>query len=150
MRPQYIWNNDQHSRIMAILFDDLNRFLICVRDKLYETFTVYTVVAFTRLPRVAVKSVVIKDFFSVFSHDSKRGMRVTVACSNRTRSSMVWKLLMWALTCALLNGLMCQVEYCFSIAGYWRYSAWFYYTSERCRQWFGACFRSTAVKRYGK
>ena len=56
VRPQYICNNDQQSRIMAVLFDDINRFLISVRDKLYETFTVYTVVAFTRWPRVAVKS----------------------------------------------------------------------------------------------
>ena len=56
MRAQYIWNNVQQSRVMAVLFDDLNRFLISVRDKLYETFTVYTVMAFTRWPRVAVKS----------------------------------------------------------------------------------------------
>ena len=75
---------------MAVIFVDLHRFFISVRANLHETFTLYTVVAFTRWPRVAVKStfVVIEDYFSVISHDSKRGMRVTVACGNRARSSM--------------------------------------------------------------
>ena len=40
--------NDQQSRIMAVLFVDLNRFHISVQAKLHETFTVYTVVAFNR------------------------------------------------------------------------------------------------------
>ena len=53
---QYIWKKGQQSRIMAVIFVDLQRFLISVRAKVHETFTVYTVVAFTHWPRVAVKS----------------------------------------------------------------------------------------------
>ena len=83
MGSQYIWKKGQQSRIMAVIFVDLHGFLISVRTKLHEPFTVYTLVAFTRWPRVAVKST-----FSVISHDSKRGIRVTVACGNRARSNI--------------------------------------------------------------
>ena len=86
MRPQYIWNNDQQSRIMAVLFDDLNRFVISVRDKLYETFTVYIVMAFTRWPRVAVKSTLLwlRTFFPCFP------MIPSVACEWRLPAATEW------------------------------------------------------------
>ena len=71
-------------------FDDLDRFLISVREKLYESFTVHTVMAFTRWPRVAVKSTLLwlRTSFPCFP------MTPSVACEWRllaaTERGPVW------------------------------------------------------------